>query len=111
MTMSTLIPVHPSITEMSESDCERLYLDDEPRWVGPSAPTTRYVEGLRYFAEREAQRLADFIVDGDPSDDYTLQARRENYARARAELRRVEALDKHLYARDAEGFAGWIVRS
>lgn len=109
--MSGLIPVHPSITEMSERDRERLYLDDAPRWVGPTAPTTRDSETARFLLEHYARRLADAVVDGE-GDEWLMDCRRRDYVEARARHDRMEQLERDtIYARGAEGFAGWIVRA
>ena len=108
--MSRLIPVHSSITEMSERDRERLYLDDAMRWVGPTAPTQRDNDRSRYWLEDCARRLADAVVDGD-ADEWLLDWRRRDYVDARAAHARLEQLERdHIWVRGAEGFAGWIVR-
>lgn len=107
--MSRLIPLHPSITEMSAEDSERLYLDDEARWVGPTAPTNRYYDLCRYVLEDAARRLADLVVDGD-ADEWLLELRRRDYIDARARQTQLDTIDRHRYAHGAEGFAGWIIR-
>lgn len=107
--MSTLIPVHPSITELPDEDRDRLYLDDELRWVGPTAPSTRYVELCAFILDDAARRLSDVIVDDGP-DEWLVEYRRRDYIDARARMRQLEAIERHRFAPGAEGFAGWIIR-
>jgi hypothetical protein len=98
------------IAELSAEDRERLYLDDMPRWIGPTAPSTKYVQRSLQLAAWRATELADFMLDADPDDGWRLKYLQEDYARARALVRRLEAIERHLYTRSAEGMAGWIVR-
>lgn len=107
--MSGLIPVHSSITEMSERDRERLYLDDAPRWVGPTAPSVRDLERAEYWRDHCARRLADAVAIEDV-DDFVMRCRSADYVNALTDLAQLELVRKHVDARGAQGFAGWIVR-
>lgn len=107
--MSRLIPVHPSITGMSADDRDRLYLDDEPRWVGPTAPSQRQVELAQWILDDAARRLAEIVVD-EIGDEWLLVLRRRDYIDARARRAQLESIERHIYGTGSEGFAGWIVR-